>query len=80
MKTIFCRHLKSTLSEKVTGKVYVDCVDDTLIVDIVHNYDNVFRYTLNDVAELLHTGLTSSNLAINIIKDYRHYIYKKFMK
>lgn len=74
MERIFTNELKKQLRQRIKGDLYVHIVDDTLIVDIKPVGCWSWRYTINNLAEQISTGLSSRNVADVIVKQYKKYI------
>lgn len=74
MERIFTNELKKQLIQRIKGDLSVHIVDDTLIVDIQPVGCWTWRYTINNLAVQLSTGLSSRNVADVIVKQYKKYI------
>ena len=74
MERIFTNTLKKQLRQCIKGYLSVHIVDDTLIVDIQPVGCWSWRYTINNLAVQISTGLSSRIVADVIVKQYKKYI------
>jgi hypothetical protein len=74
MERIFTNALKKQLKQRIKGDLSVHVVDDTLIVDIQPVGCWTWRYTINNLAVQMSTGLSSRIVADVIVKQYKKYI------
>lgn len=74
MERIFINALKKQLRQRIKGDLSVHIVEDTLIVDIQPVGYWTWRYTINNLAEQISTGLLSRSVADVIVKQYKKYI------
>ena len=78
MERIFTNALKKQLKHRIKGSISVHVVNDTLIVDINTTGYFVWRYTINNLAVQLSTGLSSKIVADVIVKQYKNYVLKQY--
>lgn len=83
MERVFCSNLRRILCQYVKGSVSVHIVDNTLIVDIEAEKMLPFRYTIRNINSRILYGMTSTQLALEIVKQYKtcilnHYFARKF--
>ena len=74
MERIFTKALKKQLRGRIKGYISVHVVDSILIVDIQPVGYRTWRYTINNLAVKLSTGLSSRIVADVIVKQYKKYI------
>lgn len=74
MEKIFRVKLKKQLQEHIKGDISVHLIDDTIIIDINALGHHPWRYTINNIAVQLSTGLSSRIVADVIVKQYKKYI------
>ena len=74
MERIFTNALKKQLRQRIKGDLSVNIVDDTLIIDIQPVGYRAWRYTINNLAVQILTGLSSRIVADVIVKQYKKYI------
>lgn len=77
MERIFKNALKKQLKQRIKGRTYANIVEDTLIIDI-SAYGFNWRYTIDNLAKQLSTGLSSRMVADVIVKSYKKYIISKY--
>lgn len=79
MLTIFAKEVRKILHKKIKG--YSNCwiQNDTLISDIQPLGIYTYHYTISNISNRISHGLTSEQVAKDIIKGYRDYIlYEHF--
>lgn len=74
MERIFTNALKKQLRQRIKGDLSIHIVDDTLIIDIQPVGYCTWRYTINNLAVQISTGLSSRIVADFIVKQYKKYI------
>lgn len=80
MLNIIAKNVKSKLTKKVQGKVSCHALGDkTIVCDIICN-GNVYRYIEKYTSEEIAFGLSSKNIADNILYTYATHIKCKFFK
>ena len=78
MERIFINALKKQLRRRIKGTISVHIIDDILIIDIVVDVFQCWRYTLNNLAAELSVGLSSKIVSDVIVKQYKKYILKQY--
>ena len=78
MVRIFVNRLKKQLRERIQGEIYVHVDDDTLIVDVIVNATQVWRYTISNLSLKLLTNLTSEIVTDIIVERYKKYIFERY--
>lgn len=77
MERIFTNALKKQLKQRIKGDLSVHIVDDKLIIAVQPVGCWTWRYTINNLAVQISTGLSSRNVADVIVKQYKKYILSK---
>ena len=81
MVTIFCIALKQKLEESLKTSTYIDYnINEDIITITIHSYLKPYRYTFPDISNLIVKGVTTCELANEVLKGYRHYVLKYFFK
>lgn len=78
MERIFVNRLKKQLRERIQGEIYVHIFDDTLIIDIVVNAMQIWKYTISDLSVKLLANLTSEIVSDVVVEQYRKYIFDRY--
>lgn len=78
MQRIFANALKKRLRQRIKGEIYVNIIDDVLIIDIINCTFQYWRYTLNNLAANLSVGLSSKIVSDVIIKQYKQHILNHY--
>lgn len=74
MEKIFRVKLKKQLQERIKGDISVHIIDDTLFISIQPVGLWTWRYTINNIAVQMSTGLSSRIIADVIVKQYKKYV------
>lgn len=74
MNRVFCNNLRKELYKYVKGSVSVHIIKDTLIVDIQALNMKQWRISYKNIEVSIVQGLSSKNLAIEIVKQYKGFI------
>ena len=77
MERIFTNALKKQLKQRIKGDICVHCINGTLIVDVQSLECTNWRYTIENLAVQISTGLSSRIVADVIVKQYKKYILSK---
>lgn len=77
MERIFTNALRKQLRWRIKGDISVHTKDDNLIVDIQLLGCCPWRYSINNLAVQMSTGLSSKIVADVIVKQYKKYIISK---
>ena len=74
MNTIFANKVRKILHRKIKG--YSNCwiQNDTLIADVQPLGIYTYHFTISNISSHILQGLTSEQVAKDIIKNYRNYI------
>lgn len=74
MTTIFANKVRKILHKKIKG--YSNCwiQNDVLIADIQPLGIYTYHFTISNISAHISQGLTSEQVAKDIIKNYRNYI------
>lgn len=74
MNTIFANNVRKILHKKIKG--YSNCwiENDTLIADAQPLGIYTYHFTISNISAHISQGLTSEQVAKDIIKNYRDYI------
>ena len=74
MKPIFTNKVRKILHKKIKG--YSNCwiENDTLIADVQPLGIYTYHFTISNISSHISQGLTSEQVAEDIIKNYRDYI------
>ena len=80
MERIFTNELKKHLRKRIKGKISVHVIDDILIIDIVDDVFQCWRYALNNLSADLSVGLSSKIVSDVIVKQYKKYILKRHFR
>ena len=80
MERIFTNALKKQLRRRIKGTISVHIIDDILIIDIVDDVFQCWRYTLNNLSADLSVGLSSKIVSDVIVKQYKKYILKRYFR
>lgn len=78
MERIFVNRLKKQLRERIQGEIYVHIFDNTLIIDIVVNATQIWKYTISDLSVKLLANLTSEIVSDVVVEQYRKYIFDRY--
>lgn len=78
MERIFVNRLKNKLRERIQGEIYVHIFDNTLIIDIVVNATQIWKYTISDLSVKLLANLTSEIVSDVVVEQYRKYIFDRY--
>lgn len=78
MERIFVNRLKKQLRERIQGEIYVHIFDNTLIIDIVVNATQIWKYTISDLSVKLLANLTSEIVSDVVVEQYRKYIFDHY--
>lgn len=74
MKTFFTNKVRKILHSKIKGFSNCRIENDTLIADIQPLGIYTYHFTLSNISSHILQGLTSEQVAKDIIKNYRDYI------
>lgn len=91
---IFSTELHKKLKEKVKGKVFVEIKHDKLYVEItkinecsnsnhvryIRYTDPTYKYVINNMADHISNGLSTSYLTYLILKEYRKFVSNQYFK
>ena len=77
---LFSTELYKKLKEKVKGRVFVKIKHDKLYVEITKSTDPTYEYVMNNMADHILNGLSTSYLVYSILKDYRKFVNKQYFK
>lgn len=77
---LFSTELYKKLKEKVKGRVFVKIKHDKLYVEITKSTDPTYEYVMNNMADHILNGLSTSYLSYSILKDYRKFVNKQYFK
>ena len=80
MERIFTNALKKQLRQRIKGDLSVHVIDDTLIVDIQPIGLWTWRYTMDNLAVQMSTGLSSRIVADVIVKQYKKHILSEYFR
>lgn len=80
MERIFTNALKKQLRQRIKGTISVHVIDDILIIDIVDEGFQCWRYTLNNLSANLSMGLSSKTVSDVIVKQYKKYILDQYFR
>lgn len=78
MERIFVNRLKNKLRERIQGEIYVHIFDNILIIDIVVNATEIWKYTISDLSVKLLANLTSEIVSDVVVEQYRKYIFDRY--
>lgn len=78
MERIFVNRLKKQLRERIQGEIYVHIFDNTLIIDIVVNANQIWKYTISDLSTKLLANLTSEIVSYVVVENYKKYIFDRY--
>lgn len=78
MERIFIENLKKQLHERIKGDLFVQIVDDKLVVDIQPTGLWAWRYTRDNIRVGIVMGLSSTNVANVIVKKYKKDILSQY--
>lgn len=78
MERIFVNRLKNKLRGRIQGEIYVHIFDNTLIIDIVVNATQIWKYTISDLSVKLLANLTSEIVSDVVVEQYRKYIFDRY--
>lgn len=78
MERTFVNRLKKQLRERIQGEIYVHIFDNTLIIDIVVNANQIWKYTISDLSTKLSANLTSEIVSDVIVEHYKKYIIDRY--
>lgn len=80
VETLFATGVWTNLKKYLKGRIFCKVIDNTLQVS-VKCYDLVFRKDIENVAEQIVMGqLTSEGCALDIVKEYRSYVWEDTCK
>ena len=71
MERTFRKKLEKQLQRRINGHISVHVIDDILIIDIQSVCLPPWRYTINNIAVQMSTGLSSRIVADVIVKQYK---------
>ena len=74
MERIFTNALKKRLKDSIRGNISIHIINGILLVEIYSIGNLHWRYTINNLAEQISTGLSSKIVADVIVKQYKKYI------
>ena len=90
---LFSTELYKKLKEKVKGEVFVKIKHDKLYVKIAKTAENdnghvryvrstnpTYEYVMNNMADRILNGLSTSYLMYTILKDYRKFVTNQYFK
>lgn len=89
---LFSTELHKKLKEKVKGKVFVKIKHDKLYVEItkinecnnhvryIRSTDPTYEYVMNNMADHILNGLSTSYLTYSILKEYRKFVNNQYFK
>lgn len=78
MERIFKNALKKQLRQRIKGQIYVHIINNILIVEINVQGCHIWRYTINNLAVQLSTGLSSRIVSDVIVKQYKKDIMEQY--
>ena len=79
---LFATNLHQKLKEIVKGKVFCVIKDDHLYVSIETKEIGKYEYTINNsfADDLIHGQISTDNVAEVVVRDYRNYVIRQFLK
>ena len=76
---VFTNKLKVKLQRKIRRIIFINVVDDTMIVDIVADNAIRYRYLMSDIASRIAQECSVDNVYHKVIDEYRRFIITKFL-
>lgn len=79
---LFTTNLHQKLKKTIKGKVFCAIKDDHLYVSIETKEIGKYEYTINSnfADDLIHSQISTDNVAEVVVRDYRSYVIRQFLK
>lgn len=79
---LFATNLHQKLKETIKDKVFCAIKDDHLYVSIETKEIGKYEYTINNsfADDLIHGQISTDNVAEVVVREYRSYVIRQFLK
>ena len=79
---LFATNLHQKLKEAIKGKVFCAIKHDHVYVSVETKEIGKYEYTLNSsfADDLIHGQISTDNVAEVVVRDYRSYVIRQFLK